>query len=320
MGVFVFLECIFYFVDQKGVLMRLESLLKSNYCVLGGKADDREEIFSKLIHAISPHYHFKVDNDGLRRSIIINDNLPNIVSKNGMIIYHARLDDFNDTVVGIMTISNKLVISDIDIKMAVLIFTSKHASSIYLNTLAAFASLSYNEYGFERLIKEKDPDRFIEYIKEMNISVKKELTVFDIMTKDIISVKDTMTLKELIDVLSLNDISYAPVVDANGKLIGEIGMRDILKKGLPDYVRAMENLNFLKTLEPFEELLKDEGKITVREVMSKPSNCLSPDDSVMESVLEFSQKTRRHLPVVDKSGVLVGIISYMDILFKVLRG
>ena len=87
----------------------------------------------------------------------------------------------------------------------------------------------------------------------------------------------------------------------------------------PDYTNYLGNLQFLKTFEPFERLLKDENKILVRDVMRETDITLSPDSTLIEALFTMKKSKRRHLPIVVKDKV-VGIISFTDIFKKVIKG
>jgi CBS domain-containing protein len=55
-----------------------------------------------------------------------------------------------------------------------------------------------------------------------------------------------------------------------------------------------------------------------RDVMEPPTNTFSRQTSVVEAVFTFTKTRKRCLPVVENHQ-LVGLVSYMDILTKVLR-
>ena len=114
-------------------------------------------------------------------------------------------------------------------------------------------------------------------------------------------------------------VGYVPVIDENGNFIAEVNTNDVLRNGIPNYAMMIGNLKFLSSFEPFEVLLANEDKIKVRSIMRKPSIKLSPDTSVIETALELTQNNRRHVPIVDGNKI-VGIVSFMDILTKVIRG
>mgnify|MGYP003907213525 FL=1 len=52
----------------------------------------------------------------------------------------------------------------------------------------------------------------------------------DIMTRDLITVAPTMTVKQLAMTLIKNQISGAPVAGKNGKLVGIVSENDIIAK------------------------------------------------------------------------------------------
>jgi CBS domain-containing protein len=67
-----------------------------------------------------------------------------------------------------------------------------------------------------------------------------------------------------------------------------------------------------------EELLKNEGTILVRSIMKPPVRSIAPDSSVLAVAFEMTRSRKRHFPVVE-NGRIVGVVSSMDILSKVLR-
>ena len=206
--------------------------------------------------------------------------------------------------------------NDVEIKMVVLILTSKSSSKTYLQVLSSFIQISQNQDFYNKLCKSKNASEFVDLLE--NIMVKKDLTIEDIMTTSILQVSQDTILKEVIDIFYKNNISYLPVVDSNDNFIAEVTMIDVLKIGIPNYALMMNNLKFLTSFEPLEELLKTEDKIKVKDVMRKPDIVLDKDSSIIEAALKLTQKDRRHIPVVSKNKI-VGIVSFMDILNKVIR-
>jgi Mg/Co/Ni transporter MgtE len=113
-------------------------------------------------------------------------------------------------------------------------------------------------------------------------------------------------------------VFYSPVVDKNNQLIGEINILDIFKIGLPDYTLMMPNINFLKSMEPFEELLTHEDQMLIKDIMIKPAVTITSDSPVIMAAYEMIQHGVMTIPVVSGNNYL-GIINYSDILNKVLR-
>jgi CBS domain-containing protein len=79
----------------------------------------------------------------------------------------------------------------------------------------------------------------------------------DVMTRDVITVSPTTTVKKLAMILIKNQISGAPVAAKNGKIIGIVSETDILAKKGKD-VKAIMSKKVISVKEdsPVEELAK----------------------------------------------------------------
>jgi CBS domain-containing protein len=163
-----------------------------------------------------------------------------------------------------------------------------------------------------------NPQGFIQIIKDRAIEVTEELLIGSVMQQQVLFLHPDNTLKETADMFYKNRISYLPVLDRLGNFVGELEVLDLFAIGIPDYALKLENLQFLRQFEPFEELLKKENIIQVQEVMKKVALTIEENAPVVEGIRQFVRSNRRVIPVV-KNGKLTGIVSYMDILHKVLR-
>jgi CBS domain-containing protein len=113
----------------------------------------------------------------------------------------------------------------------------------------------------------------------------------DIMTRDIITVGPTTTIKKLAMTLIKNQISGAPVADKTGKIIGVVSESDIVgKKG------------------------KD-----VKSIMSKKIISAREDTPVEEIARMMTTHHIKRLPVMNGDKV-VGIVSRADIVSAIALG
>ena len=79
----------------------------------------------------------------------------------------------------------------------------------------------------------------------------------DIMTRDVITVGPTITIKNLAMILIKNPISGVPVATKNGKIIGVVSEADIVAKKGKD-VRTIMSTNIISVTEetPVEEIAR----------------------------------------------------------------
>jgi CBS domain-containing protein len=113
----------------------------------------------------------------------------------------------------------------------------------------------------------------------------------DIMTRDIITVSPTMSVKSLAMTLIKNQISGAPVAGKDGKIVGVVSEADIIAK---------------------------KGK-DVRSIMSKKVISVAEDASVEEIAQLMTTHAIKRLPVMNE-GKLVGIVSRADIVSAIAQG
>lgn len=122
-----------------------------------------------------------------------------------------------------------------------------------------------------------------------------ELKIERVMTRKVITVTPDTLMSELKEILRVNRISGAPVVE-NDKLVGIVSIEDLIK--------ALE---------------QGDLRCPVRSRMTSSVMTVLSGESVIEAVKRFSQHGVGRLPVVNDSGELVGIITGGDITRGVLQ-
>ncbi len=121
-----------------------------------------------------------------------------------------------------------------------------------------------------------------------------DLSVLDFMSKHVISLVDGTKIFTAIQTLSTHQISGAPVVDSRGRLLGIISEYDLLLQA------ATKDLSSAMTYST--EVLTLSAEATLREVL----------------VLLYKNKYRR-LPVVDQNKKVLGVVSRIDVLNRLIQ-
>ncbi|MBN2618208.1 MAG: CBS domain-containing protein [Spirochaetales bacterium] len=296
--------------------MKLGSLIDKNYILAGNDFNNVMEAIDEFIEIFEKKNILPVSPEDVKKVFAEREKLGSTILPGGISIPHGRIEGFNDLLIGLWIPPKPIQQGDEEIKVMFFVLTSKVGSQLYLPLLSAIAKRAQTQ-NFPNELIGKSPNQIHEILNE--ITLKKEVTVENIMTLQPITCKKNTTLAELADIFYHNGLSYIPVVDDNMTQIGEVTIKDLLSEGVPDYVKRLGNVSFLKTLSPFEELLKNEDKILVEKIMRKSSRSISKDASIIEAVSTITSKGYRHLPVLE-NGKIIGVISETDILQKVLRG
>lgn len=124
-------------------------------------------------------------------------------------------------------------------------------------------------------------------------------TVADIMATRLVTVTPDMNIHEAIRILLEKRVSGAPVVDADGALVGMLSKKDCLKI-------------------VFSSQYHDDWGGPVRDFMSMPVETMDADLDLVSAAQLFLASHFRRFPVL-RDGKLVGQVSRYDIL-KALIG
>jgi mannitol/fructose-specific phosphotransferase system IIA component (Ntr-type) len=291
--------------------------LNENLVVRKNFASARE-MRDALVDAIFRENNLQVSRDAVDKALDERSGLGNLALGSGLAAPHARLVSMDDMFMAVGLSDMSVSLEGKPVKMMVLFLTSQSKSTLYLNALSAFAKMAQEEDYWKSLVNSQPRD-FLELLKQKDVEISRTITVSSIMTYTVLSIRPEATLREAADMFYEHRMSYLPVIDAAGNFVGEVTVLDLFGSGIPDYAMKMGSLSFLGSFEPFEDLLENENSRKVSDIMKPPRlNLLHPETPVVESVLKFVQTHCRDIPVVE-NGKLAGVLSYMDVLHKVLR-
>ncbi len=122
-----------------------------------------------------------------------------------------------------------------------------------------------------------------------------ELKIEQVMATEVVAVSPDDSVSYLKEVLRLNRISGAPVL-RGGELVGIISIEDLIK--------ALE---------------KGEINSTVGEKMTTEVQTVFADEGIIHAVNKFARLGFGRLPVVDRQGQLVGMLTQGDVVRGLLR-
>lgn len=136
------------------------------------------------------------------------------------------------------------------------------------------------------------------------------MKVFDLMTKDVVSVTSETTLREAAALLVERRISGVPVVNEANEVVGVLSEADILVKA-GGSVSRNRLLGWL--LDPDLGLGDKIRAETVGEAMSAPAVTITAQRPVHEAARLMVSENVNRLPVVE-DGKLVGILTRADVV------
>lgn len=134
------------------------------------------------------------------------------------------------------------------------------------------------------------------------------------MKKEIITVPVTATVADAVNLFRAHHIGMLPVLDNAGHLVGILQLRNLLHLIMPAFVDLIEDFDYVGDFGAMEdyEPAQEELNQPISEVMEAPTSVY--EDSGLVRAFAFIHKNHLlDLPVVNRAGMLVGLVSRVDI-------
>lgn len=121
------------------------------------------------------------------------------------------------------------------------------------------------------------------------------------MTQKLITATPDMSVKQAFLVMRTHRVRHIPVVE-NDRLVGIISDRDLRRP------------RWAEELDDWTSYYQIEDSHSVSEVMTRNPETVQTSDHVLKAVKIFRERRYGALPVLNKDGDLVGILSAQDLL------
>ena len=150
----------------------------------------------------------------------------------------------------------------------------------------------------------------------------------DVMTVKVITVQESDSVAELVRLICENKISGIPVVDERGWLVGIVSKTDLIAFELEkqfDHVCQVDLTSVFRSMgepDPVEVRETPAGNVpdslSVGTIMKRNVITAGPETTLVE-IAELMRTNRIHRVVITEGGVIVGIVTSMDLLRLVVE-
>jgi CBS domain-containing protein len=142
------------------------------------------------------------------------------------------------------------------------------------------------------------------------------MKVRDFIRRDLSAVERGTPVIQAIKLLDNSGLSSLPVVDEEGKVVGIISERDLIRALVPEYVDMLSSASFLPSMDRLAKKLREIENHSVERYMTKGVIVVHPDDTDLYAADLMIRKGLKQLPVVDEDGHLVGLVRRIDLLSR----
>ncbi len=239
----------------------------------------------------------------------------------GIAYPHARLDEINRIYVSVGVSPQGVDFEAADgapVRVIVLFVIPKPQTHLYLQLIAAFSGILVNPFHVQNILQATDTHEIYDYIHDMGIRIATAATLKDVVAPCPPSVRADAPFRESVETLCEHVADSLPVVDADGKLIGELRAMDILKLGVKDYVGSVADGTSIAPLEPFEEFFQMHADACVRDLMLAPAFFLPVEMTLLEASVRLLS-SRQPAAFVVRQGKPIGLIHTGELVRKFLN-
>jgi CBS domain-containing protein len=144
----------------------------------------------------------------------------------------------------------------------------------------------------------------------------------DIMTKEVITIREDTPVSEVAQLLTEKHISGVPVLNSNHEIVGIVCESDIIDQTkrvhLPTVVNLMGYIVFLESGKKFEKELKKMIGLIAADIMTREVRTVNPETPLEEIATLMAEFNVHSIPVLEGKK-LVGIIGKKDIVRSLAR-
>ena len=305
--------------------MKIANLLKPSNILYFDQVESKEWLIKEMLTKIIASYgndYFDPDLTGSFYKMVLEREATCSTGIGDAIAFpHGRITGLNRPVIALGIIPNGVEFDAIDqqpVKLVCLFLFPANRYEIGVKIQAVFARFLSQNDNLAKLLNSAERESAYQLIKSNDLAIDSPIMAQDLMRKAKIMLKEDMPLQEVTRLMNEFNTEVTPVVDDNGKLIGEIDCIHLFQMELPDYIKNLHSVPPLHDFNPFSNYFADDSEISVTRVLNPEVARVEADASMLEVI--FLLAVKKHSIVhVCQDDKLIGVIDRITVLNKVFN-
>ena len=298
--------------------MTLADLLRADRVVVRLRATTVEDAARELVAQLEQSGAI-ADAEKLRQRI--DEERPEDIVGMGdrAFLLHYRTDATQHLVVAFGTSEQPICreLSDGDRQCArvmLMVVAPPRLAARYLQVVGAFARFLSSAERVDAVLAQETPEALVQLDELREYELPAQLTVREMMTERPHTTRADTPVKDAAREMVRWRVSALPVVEVDGRLVGMLSSRDLVRDLLGSYLQGgpggpAGGDRPTPAAKP--------PRRTVRDVMTRQVLCVSPDEPLAEVASLMTNKDVERVPVV-RDGLLVGFLTRGDIVRKLI--
>ena len=298
--------------------MKFVSMLDEELLLSPVPGNSRQEVYSYMLEKLALYAELELDIDSTVKSMCAHEDAAGPIME-GLAMPHVRNEKLNDLYIVIGMPENPAAVNG---KVVFMTLIGDEMSDIYLKVISTLARYLSKQERIAEFFQaaEAGKDKLWNYFQESNIKLREVVCAEDVMIPANAFLQQSAPLSEAFDMFNSTNCRFLPVVNSDGKLVGELSASRVIRSFFPEYVFMMENLNFLNEFAVFNEIFHSEHALPVSKYMNDAPCCAKLDTPLIQLTLMLTKQDAGNVYIVDENNVLRGVFSVKNVISKVLRG
>ena len=304
--------------------MKLKNYLLPESILLNINVEDKNSLLEKMSACMSRSLaavESGLDEKAILKAVKTREKQSSTGIGDGFAFPHARFPNLKGIGICLAVLEKPIDYDSFDqqdIDVACMVIVPEKRPTLALKVMAQIAKL-FSDKEFLKKIKDiKTGRELAELIATHDIDLDISITASDIMRQPFLTLAPDMPLKEATMRMAECNVTEAPVVDENNRIIGQITTNNLFLLGIPDFFTQLKSVAFMSDFDPFEKYFAEESQAKTADVMDNNFCVLSPEASIMEMVFELVVKKHPKIYIL-KDEILVGIVDQPLVLERIIN-
>ncbi len=281
----------------------------------------RDEIVRRLVEDIYKSGRVPpIGIDETVAAVLAREGDGSTVIMDGLALPHARVEGLAEPRVAVATSERGVVWpgEDSPVHLVFLLLIPRDKPALYLQILRALTSALKDDATLRVVASMTNAGDIHRFFESGKAYLPRYITAADIMARDFLTLKDTDTLQTCVDTFIRHQVSEIAVLDRDGDLKGVVRAGELLRVCLPEYLLWMSDLTPIANFEPFAQVLENERRTWLSEILVSEFPVVSPDTPAVQVAGEMT-RFKSSKCYVREGGKLVGIVRLPKFLNKIFR-
>ncbi len=281
----------------------------------------RNEIVRKLVEDIYRSGRIPpIGIDETVKAVLERESDGSTVIMDGLALPHARIEGLAEPRIAVATSERGVEWpgEESAVHVIFLLLIPQDKPALYLQILRALTTALKDDATLHTVSAMTNAGEIHRFFESGKAYLPRYITAADIMSRDFLTLKDTDTLQTCVDTFIKKHVSEVAVLDHDGDLKGVVRAGELLRVCLPEYLLWMSDLSPIANFEPFAQVLENERRTWLSEILVKEFPCVTPDTPAVQVAGEMT-RFKSSKCYVREGGKLVGIVRLPKFLNKIFR-